>query len=404
MKPNVKADFPIFQNYPELVYLDNAATTQKPIAVLDALENFYRMQNANVYRGVYDLSQQATDAYESARQKVQHFINAKKPEEVIFTKGTTQSINIPAYSLGNLLIRQDDEIIISYAEHHSNLVPWQELALRKGAKLKYVNLDEDQKISLSDLAQKISPKTKIVAISHISNVLGMINPVKEIVDMAHDVGAVVAIDGAQAIAHMPVDVQNLDVDFYSFSGHKMLGPTGIGVLYGKREFLDKMEPVEFGGEMISYVEDFKTTWNDLPYKFEGGTPNIAGAIGLGTAVDYLSSIGMQTIFEHDQELINYLRDQLSGELDFKTYGNWNSNQKTGIVSFNLANIHPHDVATILDTQNIAVRAGHHCAQPLMRYCNENSMCRLSTYLYNSKEDIDKFIAAVEYTKEFFKLD
>lgn len=401
---NIKEQFPIFQTHPELVYLDNAATTQKPKSVLDAELNFYQTENANVYRGVYDLASQATNDYELARTKVQHFINAEKSAEVIFTKGTTQSINILAESLGDLLIHENDEIVVSRAEHHSNLVPWQEVVQRKKAKLVYVELDENGLIQPENLEKVLTNKTKIAALTHVSNVLGIINPIADLAKLAHQVGAVVAIDGAQGVGHIKVDVQELGVDFYSFSGHKMYGPTGIGVLYGKSALLNQMHPVEFGGEMINYVGDFETDFNELPYKFEGGTPNIAGAIGLGAAVDFINEIGIENIAQNEQDLLRYFRENLPSELGLTIYGQLANIHKTGIISFNLADIHPHDVATILDTKNIAIRAGHHCAQPLMRAEKVGSMCRVSFGLYNTTNDIDRLFTGITFVKEFFEND
>ncbi|WP_071130953.1 cysteine desulfurase [Enterococcus timonensis] len=400
----LKKDFPIlFQevNDEPLVYLDNAATTQKPQAVLDVLQKYYQEDNANVHRGVHTLAERATKDYEDAREKVRAFINAGSTKEVLFTRGTTTSLNWVAESFGGAILKDGDEILISYMEHHSNIIPWQQVAKKTGAKLIYTNLTADGQLDLADFKEKLSSKTKIVSLAYASNVLGVVNPVEELTTLAHQAGAVMVVDAAQAVPHLPVDVQKIDCDFLAFSGHKMLGPTGIGILYGKEKYLEQMEPIEFGGEMIDFVYEDHSTWKELPWKFEAGTPNIAGAIGLGAAIDYLNAVGMENIVAHEQELINYLLPQLEEIPGLTIYGPQDSSLHTGVVAFNLVGLHPHDVATALDMEGIAVRAGHHCAQVLMRYLDTPATCRASFYLYNTKEDCDKLVAAIYATKEFF---
>ena len=400
----LKNDFPILTqivNDEPLVYLDNAATTQKPTAVLAALETYYREANANVHRGVHTLAERATTQYEAAREKVQRFINANESAEVLFTRGTTTSLNWVAKSYGEANVKSGDEILISVMEHHSNLIPWQQLAKKTGAALKYIELTEEGLLDMESLHAHLSEKTKIVAVAHVSNVLGVINPIQEIARLTHARGAVLVVDGAQAVPHMPVDVQELEADFYGFSGHKMVGPTGIGVLYGKRHLLEQMEPVEFGGEMIAMVDEQDSTWKELPWKFEAGTPNIAGAIGLGAAIDYLSTAGLSAIQEHEKTVIAYLWPKLTTIPGVKIYGPKDLAKRTGIVTFNLDGLHPHDVATAMDMEGVAIRAGHHCAQPLMRRLSADSTARASFYLYNTTADVDKFIEALLATKEFF---
>ncbi|MCM3513333.1 cysteine desulfurase [Carnobacterium inhibens] len=400
----LKNDFPILTqivNDEPLVYLDNAATTQKPTAVLAALETYYREANANVHRGVHTLAERATTQYEAAREKVQHFINANESTEVLFTRGTTTSLNWVAKSYGEANVKSGDEILVSVMEHHSNLIPWQQLAKKTGASLKSVELTEEGLLDMESFRAQLSEKTKIVALAHVSNVLGVVNPIQEIARLAHAIGAVLVVDGAQAVPHMPVDVQELDADFYAFSGHKMVGPTGIGVLYGKRHSLEQMEPVEFGGEMIAMVDEQDSTWKELPWKFEAGTPNIAGAIGLGAAIDYLSTVGLTAIQEHEKALMAYLWPKLTAIPGVTIYGPKDLAKRTGIVTFNLDGLHPHDVATAMDMEGVAIRAGHHCAQPLMRRLSADSTARASFYLYNTTADVDKFIEALLATKEFF---
>jgi cysteine desulfurase/selenocysteine lyase len=393
--------FPILNqevNGKPLVYLDNAATSQKPLPVIEALDQYYRQYNSNVHRGVHTLGTKATDAYEGAREKVRRFINAKSTQEVIFTRGTTAALNIVAASYGRANLQEGDEIVITYMEHHSNLIPWQQVAKQTGAALKYIPLQADGTIDMKDVEATVTANTKIVAIAHVSNVLGTINPIKDIARIAHQHGAVVVVDAAQSAPHMKIDVQDLDCDFLAFSGHKMCGPTGIGVLYGKRDLLERMEPVEFGGEMIDFVELYDSTWKELPWKFEGGTPIIAGAIGLGAAIDFLEDVGLDHIAAHEHELAQYALERMSAIDGLTIYG---PKQRGGLVTFNIDGVHPHDVATVLDAEGIAVRAGHHCAQPLMKWLNVTATARASFYLYNTKEEIDQLVAALQKTKEYF---
>ncbi|MGJ7036326.1 cysteine desulfurase [Anoxybacillus eryuanensis] len=393
--------FPILDqqvNGKPLVYLDSAATSQKPLSVIEAIDNYYRQYNSNVHRGVHTLGTKATDAYEGAREKVRRFIGAASTEEIIFTRGTTTAINLVAASYGRANVREGDEIVITYMEHHSNIIPWQQVARQTGATLKYIPLQPDGTIRLADVEQTVTSNTKIVAVMHVSNVLGTINPVKEIAQIAHKNGAVVVVDGAQSTPHMKVNVQELDCDFYAFSGHKMCGPTGIGVLYGKKRLLEQMEPVEFGGEMIDFVGLYESTWKELPWKFEGGTPIIAGAIGLGAAIDFLEQIGLDYIAEHEHRLAQYALEQLSTIDGLTIYG---PKERAGLVTFNIDGVHPHDVATVLDAEGIAVRAGHHCAQPLMKWLNVTATARASFYLYNTEEEIDALVSALKKTKEYF---
>lgn len=401
----IRKDFPIlFQevNDEPLIYLDNAATTQKPTQVLDVLRHYYEHDNANVHRGVHTLAERATADYENSREKVRAFINAKETAEVLFTRGTSTGLNWLARSYGDAFIKEGDEIVISYMEHHSNIIPWQQLVERTGAVLRYLPLTDQGFIDMTAAKDIINEKTAIVSLAYVSNVLGVINPIKELAEMAHANDAVMIVDGAQAAPHMVVDVQALDADFFAFSGHKMCGPTGIGVLYGKRQWLEQMEPVEFGGEMIDFVNLFDSTWKELPWKFEAGTPNIAGAIALGAAVDYLNEIGMENIHRYEQELVDYVLPKLYEIDGLTTYGPQDPKHHTGVIAFNLDGIHPHDVATALDMEGIAVRAGHHCAQPLMNYLNLPATARASFYFYNTKEDADRLIEAIQATKEFFK--
>lgn len=400
-----RQDFPILKqqvNDEPLVYLDNAATTQKPQQVLDVIEAYYQQDNANVHRGVHTLAERATKSYETAREKVQQFIQAKSTKEILFTRGTTTSLNWVAKSYGDLAVEKGDEIVISYAEHHSNIVPWQQLAKRKGAKLVYIELTDDGYLDLEDAKAKITDQTKIVSLAHVSNVLGGINPIKTLTELAHQHGAAMVVDGAQSTPHMPVNVTELDVDFYAFSGHKMCGPTGIGVLYGKQALLEKMEPVEFGGEMIDFVYPQESTWSELPWKFEAGTPNIAGGIGLGAAIDYLTAIGMDTIHQYEQELVAYVLPKLEAIEGVTIYGPKDPKDHTGVIAFNIEGLHPHDVATALDMEGVAVRAGHHCAQPLLQYLKVPATARASFYFYNTKEDADRLVDAILATKEFFQ--
>ena len=396
--------FPILDqevNEHPLVYLDSAATSQKPVSVIEAIDKYYRGYNSNVHRGVHTLGTMATDAYEGAREKVRKLINAKSIEEIIFTRGTTTSLNTVAASYGRANLHEGDEIVITYMEHHSNLIPWQQVAKATGATLKYFPLQEDGTLSLDDVKATITPNTKIVAATLVSNVLGVINPIKEIANIAHENGAVMVVDGAQGVPHMQVDVQDLDCDFLAFSGHKMCAPTGIGVLYGKKKLLENMEPVEFGGEMIDFVGLYDSTWKELPWKFEGGTPIIAGAIGLGAAIDFLQEVGLDKILEHEHKLTAYALEKMSAVEGMTIYGPQDAAKRTGVVTFNIADVHPHDVATVLDAEGIAVRAGHHCAQPLMKWLDVSATARASFYLYNTEEDIDKLVEGLVKTKEYF---
>lgn len=398
----IRKDFPILDqeiNEEPLVYLDNAATTQKPNQVLAALMAYYQKDNANVHRGVHTLSERATVAYEAARKKVADFIHARSEREILFTRGTTTSLNWVA-RFAEEQLQAGDEVVVSIMEHHSNLIPWQEVCRKTGAKLRYVYLREGE-LDLEELARLLHSRTKFVSLTHASNVLGTINPIREIAELVHQVGAYLVVDGAQSIPHMMIDVQELDVDFFAFSGHKMLGPTGIGVLYGKEEHLEQMTPVEFGGEMIALVEEQTATWKDIPWKFEAGTPPIAEAIGLGVAIDYLQAVGMEAIHSHTSALLAYLFPKLQAIEGLTLYGSHDLSKRTGVIAFNLEGIHPHDLATALDYQGIAVRAGHHCAQPLLRYLGVPATARASFYLYNTEADCDALVEAIYQAKEFF---
>ncbi len=398
----IRKDFPILDqivNDEPLVYLDNAATTQKPKAVLEAVNRYYQEDNANVHRGVHTLAERATASYEGARETVRRFINASSTKEVLFTRGTTTGLNWIG-RFAEEILEEGDEVLISIMEHHSNILPWQEACRKTGAKLVYVYL-KDGGLDLEDFRKKLTNRTKFVSIAHASNVLGVINPVQEIAQLAHEKGAIVVVDGAQSVPHMKIDVQTLDADFFVFSGHKMAGPTGVGVLYGKEQYLNQMSPVEFGGEMIDFVYEQSATWKELPWKFEAGTPNMAGAIGLAAAIDYLEAIGMDAIERHEQDLIAYVFPKLQAIEGLKIYGSQDLAKRSGVISFNLGDLHPHDLATALDYEGVAVRAGHHCAQPLIQYLEVPATARASFYLYNTKEDCDKLVEALIKTKEFF---
>lgn len=398
----IRKDFPILDqivNDEPLVYLDNAATTQKPKVVLEAVNRYYQEDNANVHRGVHTLAERATASYEGARETVRRFINASSTKEVLFTRGTTTGLNWIG-RFAEEILEEGDEVLISIMEHHSNILPWQEACRKTGAKLVYVYL-KDGGLDLEDFRKKLTDRTKFVSIAHASNVLGVINPVQEIAQLAHEKGAIVVVDGAQSVPHMKIDVQKLDADFFVFSGHKMAGPTGIGVLYGKEQYLNQMSPVEFGGEMIDFVYEQSATWKELPWKFEAGTPNMAGAIGLAAAIDYLEAIGMDEIERHEQDLIAYVFPKLQAIEGLKIYGSHDLAKRSGVISFNLGDLHPHDLATALDYEGVAVRAGHHCAQPLIQYLGVPATARASFYLYNTKEDCDKLVEALIKTKEFF---
>ncbi|WP_088006518.1 cysteine desulfurase [Indiicoccus explosivorum] len=400
----LKKYFPILDqeiNGNPLVYLDSAATSQKPVQVIEALKAYYELDNSNVHRGVHTLGNRATESYEGAREKVRKFINAASTEEVIFMRGTTTAINTVASGYGRMNIQAGDEIVITYMEHHSNIIPWQQLAKERGAVLKYIDLEDDGTISLENVRAAVTENTKIVSMMYVSNVLGTMNPIREVTKIAHDNGAIMVVDGAQAAPHLKVDVQALDCDFFAFSGHKMCGPTGIGVLYGKKDLLEAMEPVEFGGEMIDFVGLYDSTWKELPWKFEGGTPIIAGAVGLGAAIDFLNEIGLENIEQHEHEMAAYAMERLS-EIDGLTiYGPADPLKRAGVVTFNLSEVHPHDVATVLDMNGIAVRAGHHCAQPLMKWLDVTATARASFYLYNSLEDVDRLTEGLRTAKEYF---
>ena len=400
----IREQFPILKeevNGKPVVYLDSAATSQKPQAVIEAVSHYYETSNANVHRGVHTLGNLATDAYEGARDKVRAFINANEAAEIIFTRGTTTSLNLVAQSYGMMNVEEGDEIVISYMEHHSNIIPWQQVAKAKKATLKYIELTEDGEITLDAVKAQVTDKTKIVSVAYASNVLGTINPVKEIAEIAHAHGAVMVVDAAQAAPHLKIDVQNINCDFLAFSGHKMCAPTGIGVLYGKRALLDAMEPVEFGGEMIDFVGLHDSTWKELPWKFEGGTPIIAGAVGLGAAIDYLEEIGLDNIAHHEQELVAYAIERMQEIEGIELYGPLDPTRRAGLITFNLQEVHPHDLATVLDMNGIAIRAGHHCAQPLMKWLEQSATARASFYLYNTKEDIDQFVEGLKMAKEYF---
>lgn len=398
----LKKDFPILDQLVHdegYTYLDNAATSQKPKQVLDRIRRYYDYDNANVHRGVHTLAERATRDYEASRQKVANFINANSSKEIVFTRGTTTSLNWVA-QFAKQILKPGDEVLISIMEHHANLIPWQEVCRQTGASLVYAYLKEGT-LDLDDFKAKVTSKTRFVCMAHVSNVLGCVNPIQEITAIAHGVGAYMVVDGAQSVPHMAVDVQALNCDFLAFSGHKMLGPTGIGVLYGKEEVLNLMDPVEFGGEMIDFVYEQEASWKSLPWKLEAGTPNIAGAIGLAAAIDYLESLGKSAIQNHERELVSYILPKLQAIEGLKLYGPGNPMDQTGVLSFNLDGLHPHDVATALDYEGIAVRAGHHCAQPLLRHLGISAAVRASFYIYNTKEDCDRLVEAILKTKEFF---
>ena len=396
----IRKDFPILQRKVHgkpLVYLDNAATSQKPNQVIEAIDNYYKNYNANIHRSIHTLGEEATEKYEEAHDKAAEFINADSYQNIIFTKNTTESLNLLAYSLTSKL-KKGDEIVISQMEHHSNFVPWQQLAKQRSLKLKFIKINEEGLFDADSINENITKKTKIVSLTHVSNVLGTINSIKDIAKIAHENSALMVADGAQSAPHMPVDVKNLNVDFYAFSGHKMLGPTGIGVLYGKRELLEEMQPFLYGGEMIREVKFDDTKFNDLPWKFEAGTMNIAEGIGLSAAIDYLNNIGMGQIQKRDRELADYAIKRLKEIKDLTIYG---PEERGAVVSFNLKNIHAHDVSQILDSEGIAIRAGHHCCMPLMSVLKVPATARASFYLYNTEEEIDKLISGLHKVKKIF---
>ena len=396
-----KDDFPILKNR-KISYLDSGATTQKPQSVIMQIEEFYKNFNANPHRGAYSLSIEATEKYENVRAKIAKFINAKHTEEIIFSKNASESLNLIAYSYGLENLKNDDEVVISIMEHHSNLVPWQYVTKKTNSKLKYMYINDEYELSKEEIEEKITDNTKIVGITHVSNVLGTINNVKEIIKYAHKKGAVVIVDASQSIPHMKIDVQDLDADFLVFSGHKMFAPLGIGVLYGKREMLNKMSPFLMGGDMIEYVYEQDTTFAPLPNKFEAGTQNVEGVIGLGVAIDYIEKIGYEKIQEVENSVTNYAIEELS-KLDFiKLYVTKNSKNHSSVISFNINGVHPHDVASILDSNGVCVRSGNHCAQPLLRYLGVDSTCRASFSIYNTKEDVDNLIEALKKSYKMFE--
>lgn len=398
---NLKKDFPIFENK-DITYLDSGATTQKPTSVLEAIEKFYKNENANPHRGAYGLSIEATEIYENTRDKIAKFINAKHREEIIFSKNASESLNLIAYSYGLDNLKKDDEIVLSIMEHHSNLVPWQMVAKKTESKLNYMYINDNFEISDEEIETKITDKTKIVGITHVSNVLGTINNIEKIIKYAHKKGAIVVVDGSQSIPHMEIDVQKLDADFFVFSGHKMLAPLGIGILYGKKEILNKMNPFLMGGDMIEYVYEQETTFAPIPNKFEAGTQNVEGVIGLGAAIDYIRNIGYNKIQEIEKEVTSYARQELS-KLEYLTlYLTPNEEKHSSVISFNIKGVHPHDVASILDSENVCVRSGNHCAQPLLRSMGIDSTCRASFYIYNTKEDVDKLVIALNKAYNVFK--
>jgi len=401
---DIRADFPILDrkiNGKDLVYLDNAATTQKPRRVIDALTHYYEQTNANVHRGVHTLSVEATDTYELAREKVSEFINAPRPETVIWTRNTSESLNLIAATWAEENVTKGDNIVITAMEHHSNIVPWQQLAIKKQVELRYIAAGKDGLLEMSNISSIIDSNTKIVSTTHISNVLGTVNPVNELARMAHKVGAVVLVDAAQSVPHMPVDVQAIDADFLCFSAHKMLGPTGIGVLYGKYDLLNAMSPYMFGGDMILEVTYEDAKWNDLPYKFEAGTPNIADAIATGAAVDYLKNIGMENVWRHEQELTAYALEQMSSLESLKILGPKDPSLRGGVISFIHNSIHPHDLGTGLDQLGIAIRTGHHCAMPLVRSYDVIAAARASFYIYNTKHEIDELVNGISEIEGYF---
>jgi len=400
----IREDFPVLKrlvNGKPLIYFDNAATSQKPNAVIDAIAKYYREYNANIHRGIHKLAEEATLAHEEARGKVAKFINAKRTEEIVFTRNATEAINLVAYSWGRANIGKGDKIVLTIMEHHSDIVPWQLLAEEKGAKVEFVKVDWNGVLLQDEIQGLIDDKTKIVCVAHASNVLGTINPVKDIGRVAHRHGALLLIDAAQSVPHMPVDARDIDCDFMAFSGHKMLGPTGIGVLYGKSEYLQKMPPFLGGGEMIREVHTTGSSWKDLPYKYEAGTPNVSGAIGLGAAIDYLRGIGMQNVHDYEKEIATYALDRMSKVESLVVYGPRDAGQRVGVIAFNLGDIHAHDLASILDEEGVAIRSGHHCAQPLMEFLQVPATSRASFYIYNTKQEVDTFIEALEKARKLF---
>ncbi|MFL6474888.1 MAG: cysteine desulfurase [Nitrososphaera sp.] len=406
----IREDFPILKRQlsggKPLVYLDNAATTQKPLAVINAIRDYYMNYNSNIHRAVHQLAEEATLEFEKTREKVAEFINARSTEEIIFTRNATEAINLIAYSWGRANVKKNDSVIITEIEHHSNIVPWQILASEKKAKLEYIGTDDNGYLKLQEYTNYLkssNKKVKLVSVSHMSNVLGTIVPIKDIIKISHEGGTPVVVDGAQSVPHMPVDVQDMDCDFMAFSAHKMLGPTGVGILYVKKEILEKMPPFIGGGDMIKEVHKYETRYNDLPYKFEGGTPNIADVIGFGAAIDYLNGIGMDKVREHEMELTAYALDKVTRVKGVTLYGPQNTKDRGGVISFNIGDIHPHDLATIMNDYGVAIRSGHHCAQVLMERLDVAATSRASFYIYNTKEEIDVFVNALEQARRLFKI-
>ncbi len=400
----IRREFPTLEqavNGRPLVYLDNAATSQKPKVVLDALRSYYEDDNSNVHRGIHELSRRATVAYEESRAKVASWVGANEPSEIVWTRGTTEAINLVSSAWGLDNVGEGDEILISVLEHHSNIIPWQLLARRTGAVIKYIELDEQGRWILDELPHLLTDRTRIVAISHVSNALGTVNPVKRVAAAAHEVGALVLVDGAQGAVHMKVDVKDLGVDYYAFSGHKMCGPTGIGALWARRDLLDSMEPYQGGGEMIHFVGRDESSWATVPHKFEAGTPNIAGAIGMGAAIDFLSEVGMDAIAEHEHKLLGYALERMNKVDGICIYGPQSPDEHSALISFTLGDAHPHDISTILDSEGIAVRAGHHCAQLAMQHFGISATARASIYLYNTESDIDRLIEGLEQVRSIF---
>ncbi len=405
---NIRKDFPILtrrvRDDKPLIYLDNASTTQKPKQVIDTITNYYNNYNANIHRSVYSIAEEATAAYEKTRDKVAKFINSPKREELIFVRGTTEAINLVAYAWGRKHIKEGDVIVTTEYEHHSNIVPWQLLIKEKGAKLEYIGVDDDGELILEQLDKYLSTgKVKLVAFSLMSNVLGTISDYEKIISKCKQAGVKILVDGAQAVPHMTIDISKMGCDFFAFSGHKMLGPTGIGVLWVRKEVLETMDPFHGGGDMIREVHKYETTWNDLPYKFEAGTPNIAGVIGFGAALDYLSNLGMENVRNHEIELTKYALEKMSKIKGIKIYGTKDISKRGGVISFNFHDVHPHDIATIVDREGIAIRSGHHCAQVLMERLEVAATNRASFYIYNTKDDVDKLIQALEKVSVLFKL-
>jgi cysteine desulfurase / selenocysteine lyase len=405
---NIRNDFPILKRKVHkdkpLIYLDNAATSQKPIQVIDAISNYYLNYNSNIHRAVHELAEQATAAYETTRDKVAKFINVKNREEIVFVRGTTEAINLVAYSWGRQSVGKDDVIITTEYEHHSNIVPWQLLTKEKGAKLEYIGVDDNGELILDQLDKYLATgRVKLVTFSQMSNVLGTISKSEEIINKCHKKGVKVLVDGAQSVPHLQVDLEKLDCDFFAFSAHKMLGPTGVGVLWARKELLENMVPFNGGGDMIREVHKYETTWNDLPYKFEAGTQNIAGVVGFAAAIDYLEKIGMEKVREHEIEITKYALDKLSQIKGIKLYGPMDMTRRGGVISFNLGDIHPHDLATIIDEDGVAIRSGHHCAQVLMERLDVSATSRASFYIYNTKDEVDVFVKSLYRAKELFKI-